>query len=266
MNSIKTHKQLIIETYYLTIKEYFDKIQESDVISKSQYSVTSLSVGLNAIHRVFEYMILKTKNIDKAYYQSQQTYFFFLEYIEQIVNSGLTNKLNHLDAVMFVYKKSIFEFHDGINDNSHTLSNIMTLTNESVNINDKEWKKLFMRISKFLNVLFNWNNNKFDFNFRIQLSKLFLQEYLLNIERLDFITFYLEYIQENFVTYPEKYIDLLKNMLIKNDKTKRIRSGSITEQEKNDVVIEKVTTSSNMFKDYYENKTMKEFVRWLYKS
>jgi len=123
-----------------------------------------------------------------------------------------------------------------------------------------------MRISKFLNVLFNWNNNKFDFNFRIQLSKLFLQEYLLNIERLDFITFYLEYIQENFVTYPEKYIDLLKNMLIKNDKTKRIRSGSITEQEKNDVVIEKVTTSSNMFKDYYENKTMKEFVRWLYKS
>ena len=123
-----------------------------------------------------------------------------------------------------------------------------------------------MRISKFLNVLFNWNNNKFDFNFRIQLSKLFLQEYLLNIERLDFITFYLEYIQENFVTYPEKYIYLLKNMLIKNDKTKRIRSGSITEQEKNDVVIEKVTTSSNMFKDYYENKTMKEFVRWLYKS
>jgi len=57
MNSIKTHKQQIIETYYLTMKEYFDKIQESDVISKSQYSVTSLSVGLNAIHRVFEYMI-----------------------------------------------------------------------------------------------------------------------------------------------------------------------------------------------------------------
>jgi len=108
MSGHKTNKQQIIETYYGVLKDCIDKIKSSEIIITSKHSNQSLSVGINAIHRVFEYTLLKTKQLDKAYYQAQQTYHYFIEYIEQVNKSHVMNGLNHKDAIMFVYKKAIF--------------------------------------------------------------------------------------------------------------------------------------------------------------
>jgi len=262
-NTPKTNKQQIIEKYCLIVKEFVDRIKTSETIIKSNQSIFSLSVGLNSIHRVFEYTLLKTKQIDMAYYTAQQSYYYFLEYIEQINDSQLMNNLNHKDAIMFVYKKAIFDVHDGnINDKSTPLTNIMSLTS-TINISDKEWRTLFIRISKFINAFLCWNNYLYDFSFRIDICVRFLERYLLNIERLDFTTYYLEYMHQNIPIDKEKYIDILEHMLLKSEKTKRIRSGSITEQEKNEVIFNKLSIENNIFKHKFDTLTTDKFVEWL---
>ena len=53
-------------------------------------------------------------------------------------------------------------------------------------------------------------------------------------------------------------------MLSKSEKKKRIRSGSITEQEKNEIVFKKIGNS--MFKHKFNTLSTDEFVSWLYDS
>lgn len=266
MNPSKTTKQQIIDKYYLVLSEFIERIQHSQQIINSNQYITTLSVGLTSIHRVFEYTLLNTKQIDKAYYQSQQTYYYLIEYLEQVHDSNLIHNLNHKDAVMFIYKKAIFDIHDGITDDkSNSLTNIMTLSTNHVNINDKEWRTLFIRISKVINVLLCWNNNSYDLSFRIMVCNTFLHDFLRNIERFDFMTYYLEYIHQKFTIDKDKYIDLLRNILSKREKTKRIRSGSITDQEKNDIVFNKISIGSYEFKHKFDNLSTSDFVTWLYK-
>lgn len=264
MNSGKTNKQQIIEKYCQVLKEFIEKIQSLNTIIEPKQLLLSLSIGITSIHRVFEYTLLKTKQIDKAFYQGQQTYYYFLEYLKQINESHLVHTLNHKDAVLFVYKKAIFDVHDGTDIKSNSLTNIMTLSCNSVNINDKEWRTLFIRMSKFINSLLCWKNYLYDFSYRIQLCEHFLEKFLLNIERLDFTTYYLEYIHQNFPVNQEKYIELLTYMLVKSEKTKRIRSGSITEQEKNEIVFQKIYFDTEHFKNKFESLTTEQFVTWLY--
>ena len=266
MNSYKTTKQQIIDKYYLVLSEFIDKIQTSESITTSGYSNTTLSVGITVVHRVFEYTILNTKDIDKAYYQAQQTYYYLIEYLEQISESKLIHNLNHKDAVMFIYKKVIFDTYDGTTpEKSNSLTNIMTLSSNPVNINDKEWRTLFIRISKCINALLCWNNYLYDFSFRITICTNFLHGFLFNIERFDFITYYLEFMHQKVSITPIKYVDLLTNILSKSEKSKRIRSGSITEQEKNEVVFEKLSICSDEFKKKWDTLSTSEFVAWLYK-
>ena len=166
---------------------------------------------------------------------------------------------------MFVYKKAIFDVHDG-NEcaNTNTLINIMTSSSEQININDKEWRTLFIRMSKFINTVLCWNNYLYDFNFRLEICDKYLKDYLLHIERLDFTTYYLSYIHQNLPIECEKYIELLSKMLSKSIKTKRIRSGSMTDTEKNDIVFDKISIGSTNFKTKFNTLTTDEFITWLY--
>ena len=91
-----------------------------------------------------------------------------------------------------------------------------------------------------------------------------MKDYLLNIERLDFTTYYLSYIHQNFPVEREKYIELLSKMLSKSVKTKRIRSGSMTETEKNDIVFDKLSIGNTNFKTKFNTLTTDEFIIWLY--
>lgn len=68
--------------------------------------------GLTLVNTIYSQIILYTKNIDLAYYNSQKSYYFFIEYInqiEQIENKTLELTIN--DAIFFVYKKTIFNIN-----------------------------------------------------------------------------------------------------------------------------------------------------------
>ena len=93
----------IFEKYNLLIIEYFKlNITGNFIISR----------GLNTISHVFELMLFYTKNIDMTYYHSQKAFYFYGEFISQIIedpNNYL--QLSSKDATLFVYKKTIFEIN-----------------------------------------------------------------------------------------------------------------------------------------------------------
>ena len=92
----------IINKYNMLISEYI-KIKPS-------YNFI-IGRGLDTISHVFLLMLYNTKNVDMSYYHSQKAFYFYIEFIEQITGDVNCLKLSSTDAMLFVYKKTIFELN-----------------------------------------------------------------------------------------------------------------------------------------------------------
>lgn len=125
----KSTTQQIINKYFIITQDYFEAIKSLTLMHNREDIGNIVFVGLNCIHRVFEYVLYKTKNIDTAVGMAQQTYFYYLEYIEQIHSTELLFRIKQSEAILFVYKKTVFELFEGNKKDSkmNTLDNIMTL-------------------------------------------------------------------------------------------------------------------------------------------
>jgi hypothetical protein len=255
----------VTDTYVTIIKEYFTLMSESEIMIELNHPVSSLYIGINAIHRVFEYILIKTKSIDKTYYYSKKSYFYYLEYIEQIYSSNLVNNLNHMDAILFVYKKTIFDLYDGEQNNtSNTLSNIMTMSDITIAFNEKDMRALSMKITKGVNVLFNWENSNISFNDRLNISKNYLARFLNNIINNGITTEYLEFIQKKIEMNYTMYESLLKEILEKIEKKRTKLDNVINIENQNENFLIKFYLEESIFKEKIEKGNMKEFVKWLY--
>jgi len=260
-------KQEIIEKYTANVIDYFTLMNKTDLINELNNPVSSMYIGINAIHRVFEFILLKTKSIEKANYYSKKTYYYYLEYMEQIYRSNLSQNLNHKDAILFVYKKTIFDFYEvqsEENQSFNTMNNIMTLTDDNITIDDKECQNLFLKISKIINTLFFWENTLFDFNDRVELCNQYLYHFLIHIENMDLTVSYLEFIQQKMHVPFSIYKNLLNEIIEKTDDKKRAHKILSKDTELNECFLIKFYVEEPVFREKFESGNMKEFVRWLY--
>jgi len=259
----KTPKSQILETYIKLINEYFGLLSESEIMKELNFPSSSVYIGANAIHRVFEIILMKTKSIEKTYYYCQRAYYYYLEYIEQIYRANLSQNLNHMDIILFVYKKTIYDTYDGDNnDNSHTLSNIMTLNNETLAFDEKELRKILLKVTKIINVLFYWENINIEFHERQSISFNYLNRFLHKIDAIDSSLQYLEVIQEKMEMDYMVYNELL-NELMKKIESAKLKTG-ITGLYSNDCILMKFYIEEPTCKEKFENGNMKDFVKWLY--
>jgi hypothetical protein len=100
----------IIDKYVAIICEYFAFIGEKkNIIHKKQYPYLRTR-GLDTITHVFVMILFYTKNLELTYYHSQKSFYFYVEFIEQILDVQHTFlHLSSRDASVFVYKKTIYE-------------------------------------------------------------------------------------------------------------------------------------------------------------
>jgi hypothetical protein len=253
--------QKIIETYCALINEFFVNMNASDVMNELNQPLLSVYNGINCIHRVFEFILLKTKSIKKTYYYSQRAYSYYLEYMEQIHKANLSLNLNHIDAILFVYKKSIFDMYDEENyGSSNSITNIMTLNYDVINIDEKDLKPLFETITKTTNVLFYWENSKITFEDRIRISNEYLPLFLNKLDKIETVIEYLKIIQQKIEMGFTIYEKLL-NAILKMKEKKNSRSTMTTTP--NDICLLKFYVEEDIFKEKFEKGDMKEFVKWL---
>jgi hypothetical protein len=65
--------------------------------------------GIDSITNIFTLILLYTNNPDFAFYHTEKGIYYFLEFIVQIKRESSFVLLNTIDAVQFVYKKTIHQ-------------------------------------------------------------------------------------------------------------------------------------------------------------
>jgi hypothetical protein len=260
MSSQKVAKLKVLSKYVAVIKEYFELMNQSTVIKGLANPNNNLFIGLNVVHRVFEYILIKTNSTEIAYFYSQKGSYYYLEYLEQINKSEFANAFSHMDAIMVVYRKTIFDIYDGENSpgsNTSTISNLLSLNTEHINIPKKELNSIFNMIFKFTRTLLFLDNNDLTFQNRIEINNRFLYRYLTHIDHMEFIISYLELIQEKVTVNYDKYNDILTEFIIRIEKMKKKSDLHFNE---NDFLFNKIHFESQIS---HENNA-KELVKCLF--
>ena len=229
------------EKYLFTVFEYIDNIDKSEFINTLENKIFFIEIGFRAITNVFQINFNISKDIDTAYYSSKKAYLYYLEYLEQINKTNLCHDLNHTDAILFIYNKSI------INYSNNKMMNALPLSSNF------EFEKINTKISKFINILLWWNNTTICRHFILkEFSIKYINHFLLSTENenvFENILLYLEIAQKKDMNSDE-YSEFLK------ESYNRIKIQNFIHW--NEYVIFKI-------KDFDENlnKSMIEWIKWL---
>jgi hypothetical protein len=133
----------ILTKFTEVLIEYMRLIAEKINIKNKQYYIFIFERGIETLIHIFSMIFYYTKNLELTFYHSQKAYYFYIEFIEQISDDNITFlQLSSRDALMFVYKKTIFEIN-----NDHKKSNIYLTEEEHkiisyININIPIYKKI----------------------------------------------------------------------------------------------------------------------------
>ena len=98
--------------YIMLIKEYINHFHENYKNDNNQYYNYLLLRGLQTIATLFNMLFVYIKNLEITYKHCQQGFFYYVEFIGQIGNdNGGFLQLSSKDAVLFVYKKTLFDLN-----------------------------------------------------------------------------------------------------------------------------------------------------------
>lgn len=158
------NKKQYIVNYTNLIHEYLLYSNENIIIQNNTYYLYVIIKGLECILNIYNFLLLYTKNYDVVYYHCQKAYYYYVEFISQIGNENNSYlKLNTKDALLFVYKKTIFQLkkeyvHDCDTDEKEYLLELSNIFNEFNKLIEKQltlYKNKYLNIDNIIE-----NNNK----------------------------------------------------------------------------------------------------------
>jgi hypothetical protein len=150
----------ITNKYNKLVIEFIKFILEQLKIDKVNLFKFIVLRGYDTMSNVFLIMLFYTKNIDLTFYYCQKSYYYYVEYINQILEvQNVYLNLSSRDAITYVYTKTIYEIN-------HTIKkNISLNTNNDTNdIFDliNEYSKTYRNIIEIIlnHVFINQNQNQ----------------------------------------------------------------------------------------------------------
>ena len=229
-----------IDKYITLMFEYFQFVEDSEFLKTILNKDFLVSLGFRTITHVYKMNYLYTSDMNESYLSSQKAFYYYFEYLEQIYKTNMSNDLNHMDAVLFVYNKTI-----------HNYSTEQTHNAPIVNERENEIR----RIINLIDILLWWANNHIKrdeklFDIFVMYIKLF---YHMND---DMLISYIELSQHKLMTNDE-YIEFLQlsHKLLKSMIKKQILPSL---HEWKDMYLYKLTNL-----DESSTMTMNEHVKWL---
>ena len=138
-NNINNTLCEILTKFVRVIVEYMRFIAEKITMKNKQYYKFIFERGIETLIHIFSMIFYYTKNLELTFYHCQKAYYFYIEFIEQISDDNITFlQLSSRDAILFVYKKTIFdlnnEYRKNIPEPSIEEKNILSLVDSHTNI------------------------------------------------------------------------------------------------------------------------------------
>lgn len=165
LNNVDNYKSIfecllqdILTKFVSVIIEYMKFMSEKIVIKNKHYYRFIFERGIETISHVFINTLYFTKNLDLSFYHSQKAYYFYIEFIEQISDENVTFlQLSSRDAILFVYKKTIYEINHDYKKTILALSSEDKATLATMDFYIAIYKNIIHYI--FLDFNFNYTNN-----------------------------------------------------------------------------------------------------------
>ena len=105
--------QDILTKFVMIIMEYMRLIAEKITMKNKPYYKFIFQRGLETLIHVFSILFYYTKNLELTFYHAQKAIYYYIEFIEQISDENVSFlNLSSRDAVLFVYKKTIYEINN----------------------------------------------------------------------------------------------------------------------------------------------------------
>jgi len=210
----------ILNKYRLLVTEYLLFINETVNSCKTNDNCKFIIIrGLTTISYVFIFILHSSRNLNMAYYHSQKAFYYYTEFIGQITgDQNVFLQLTSRDAMMFVYKKTIFEIH---NDYKKTNVLLVDLTNENEKM---EFLDAYVEIIKnivihsihlvdFKNIKQNDVSYKTTIVDKIDRICEFINKYYIPLHLFLDIKYLVEYLTNNNVT--EMYYEIIQKYTVK---------------------------------------------------
>jgi len=182
--NIETNK--IIQLYSELVIQYFKFITENNnnIKAKNLYLFAFIITrGLETVTNVYCFLLYHTKNVDVAYFHSQKSFYFYVEFIGQISDDeNIFLQLSSRDASLYVYKKTIFEINLEIKETLNVSSVENEINNKLNEINSyiNLYKTFFYKIIE---------NNNFSDKYIEMLQNIYNKLNVCKIKKSTFITF-----------------------------------------------------------------------------
>jgi len=184
-----------LNTFSTILSQYFTAIKTSDVFDKIENKNEIIFSGFNTLLNVFNYAIKVLQKTDEALIYMQQSQYFYVEYIEQIYNTNLSYALNQNDAVIFTYKKTVFDLYA----NGSTIE--MLDSNEHIFV-------------KTVKTLMFWENHDFILENHEYICNYYIPKYLkYDLKLISNVIHCISLLKQNFKFTYNDYIELLESSL-----------------------------------------------------
>ena len=146
INNMENHLPFISDTtdifmikYFIIMNNfvnlYFENIYDNVSISADKnYRYYIFVKGQEVLANIIKILLLSTNNLDLVLYHTHKSYYYYIEFISQLETDNNQLELNVKDAIIFVYKKTIFELKSNIVDLNNS-NNINNTTNDN-NLDD----------------------------------------------------------------------------------------------------------------------------------
>ena len=105
----------VTKKYTELIVDYFKFIIENIKLTNINFRKFIIIRGLDTITNIFLHLLYYTKNIDLTYFHCQKSFYFYIEFVNQISDDEkMFLQLTSRDAITYVYKKTIFDINNEI--------------------------------------------------------------------------------------------------------------------------------------------------------
>jgi hypothetical protein len=149
----------ILNKFVSVMIEYMRFISEKITMKTKTYYCFIFERGIETLIHVFSIIFYYTKNLELTVYHTQKAYYFYIEFIVQMSDDNVSFlQLSSRDAILFVYKKTIFDVNNEYKKNVQEPTQGEKLILETVNS--------YIYIYKSI-VLFIINHNGFKYEHKI---------------------------------------------------------------------------------------------------